>query len=148
VFATGLVGNLRSGRRYRQIAAAVLGILLSAFYLSEDRKILAEWAAAGTICARIPQAVQRLHPTFPARSVLVFMGIPHQYGRAYVFPTGLDAAIQRQYAAPVVVQQVERGACQGWAERDREVFVFEYHPGPEALQECSPKRGTGRNTQP
>ncbi len=143
LFAAGLVGNLRSGQRPRQITAACLGILLSASYVVEDRKILTEWAAAGTICAHIPQAVRKQHPNFPARTVLVFTGIPHQYGRAYVFPTGLDAAIQRQYSTPVVVRQAESGVSNLSAEVGRGAYVFEYREGQDTLQEWSPGPGSG-----
>jgi hypothetical protein len=102
LLAACILAGFRSTGGPRQITLACFGILLCVYYVLADRKILLDWTEASEIAAQIPQAVRRLHPNLPAGAVLVFNGIPRSHGKAYVFPTGLDAAMQHEYPVRIL----------------------------------------------
>lgn len=142
LLALCILGGLRSHWRLCQAATAGLGIALCTWYILEDRKILADWVGAGQVAAQIPQAVRQLHPHLPAGAVLVFTGIPSSYGKAYVFPTGLEAAIQLQYPHRIFVRQYDRAPTDLSDQARNGALVFQYHGGEEPLREVPPARGT------
>lgn len=135
LFALGISGGLRSRSRPLRNVTAGLGIALCAWYLVQDRKILADWITAGQIAAEIPKTVRELHPNLPAGAVLVLAGIPPIYGKAQVFPTGLDAAIQREYSVPIVVRQYQALLADLPEQARHGTFVFEYRGGPACTLE-------------
>lgn len=107
LFAACLVTAVPEVRRAHRLALVCIAIVLCSFYVVEVRRILNEWTEAAKICARITRQVREMYPNLPEGAVLVFMGIPHMHGRAYVFPTGLDAAVQREYAVVIHVQNYD-----------------------------------------
>lgn len=149
LFALCILGGLRSRSRLQQAAAAGIGIVLCGWYLIQDRKIVADWITAGQIATRIPETVRTLHPNLPAGAVLVFTGIPLSYGKAQLFQTGFDAAIQREYTVPIVVRQYRLPPPDLPAEARSGAFVFEYRGGRQPLREITPPlRRLAGDTEP
>ena len=129
-----------SSENHRHLHRAVVvcaGVALCSWYAVEDRRILKEWTAAGEIAHSIPEAVRKLHPVLSPGTVLVFVGIPVTYGRANVFPSGLDAAIQQQYRVPVVVQQFQQPMKDLPKETSAGALVFEYRSGDNSVREIA-----------
>jgi hypothetical protein len=137
ILAACIMGGFRSVRRLQQQTAACIGVILCVCYALEDRKILAEWTSAGEIAAAIPRAVRKLYPHLPNGAVLVFTNIPRAYGKAYLFPNGLDAAIQREYPLNVIVRKYEKPLTDLRDEERIGAFVFGYRGGTDPLRELS-----------
>ena len=129
--------GVESVGRVKAAMVACLGLYLCSWYAIQDRKILREWTAAGEIASNIPQTVRELHPDLPAGTTLVFTGVPITYGRAVVFPTGLETAVQRQYAVPLVVRKSDRSLKDLPEQARRKALIFEYRGGKNPLREIS-----------
>jgi hypothetical protein len=130
-----VISAIRSTGRWRRLSVAAAALVICVFYSLEVRKILREWRAAGELAARIPETVRKLHPQPEEGSVLVFRNVPRMYGRAMVYPTGLEEAIQRQY--PVKVHVRENGAATKVLSRENRnrVRVYKYVGGEDVLIE-------------
>jgi hypothetical protein len=63
--------------------------------------------------------------------------VPVTHGKAYVFPVGLQAAIQREYAVPIVVEQHHASSPDLGREKRANTFVFEYKEGKEPVREVA-----------
>jgi len=131
------LGSLRSIRRPYQFTGAGIAIVLCAWYVAEDRRLLGDWIAAGEIASQIPKAIVKLHPHLPAGAVVVLNGVPVTHGKAYVFPVGLQAAIQREYTVPIVVEQHYGSSADLDREKRANTFVFEYKQGKEPVREVA-----------
>lgn len=134
-FATFLAGailcTVRLGRPAARTAVLTAAALLSGYYSLEVRRILAEWIAAGEIAARLPSALQSLQPHLPEGAVVMIRGVPAMHGRAMVFPTGLEVAIEQQYGKRLNVQKVadfEHEAISAFREAGSPVYCFEWTP--------------------
>jgi len=137
LLALCILGSLHSARRAYRLAGAGIAIVLCAWYLAEDRRLLEEWIAAGEIANQIPKEIVKLHPHLPAGAVLVLNGVPVTHGKAYVFPVGLQAAIQREYAVPIVVEQHDPSSPDLDRGKRANTFVFEYRGGKESVREVA-----------
>lgn len=137
LLALCILGSLRSVRRPYQFTGAGIAIALCACYMAEDRRLLGDWIAAGEIANQIPKAIVNLHPHLPAGAVVVLKGVPVTNGKAYVFPVGLQAAIQREYPVPIVVEQHDGSPADLDGEKRANTFVFEYKQGKEPVREVA-----------
>ncbi|HET8550684.1 MAG TPA: hypothetical protein VFL57_21900, partial [Bryobacteraceae bacterium] len=98
------VSAIRSAGQRTRVAVAATALVICGFYAVEDRKIVREWKVAGQIAAQIPQTVRKLHPVPREGSILILRNVPRMYGRAMVYPTGLEEAVRRQYPVKVFVR--------------------------------------------
>jgi hypothetical protein len=138
LLAVCIVGSIRGTGRWRHAIGICAGVLFCAYYAVQDRNILSDWTTAGEIAARIPQSLRELHPNLPERAVLVFTGIPRVQGKASVFPTGLDAAIQNEYPVKVLVQQYDLLPADLPERASGGAFIFAYRGGRDPLREIRP----------
>jgi hypothetical protein len=139
-FATLLAGailcTIRLGRPAARTAVVVAAVLLSGYYLVEVRRIVAEWIGAGTIAAQLPGALRDLQPHLPEGAVVMIRGVPAMHGRAMVFPTGLEVAIEQRYGKRLNVRNVavfDHEAIRAFREAGSPVYCFEWTP-PGRLQ--------------
>ena len=114
-----------------------MGVALCTWYVAEDRRLLGDWIAAGRIATQIPKAIVKLHPHLPAGAVIVLNGVPATHGKAYVFPVGLQPAIQREYPVPILVEQHDASSPDLDREQRANTFVFEYKGGKEPIREVA-----------
>jgi hypothetical protein len=137
LLALCILGSLHSARHMHRLAGAGIAIALCAWYIQEDRRLIGDWIAAGEIANQIPKAILKLHPRLPAGAMLILNRVPITHGKAYVFPVGLQAAIQREYTVPIVVEQ-HNGSSGEWDLGNRaNTFVFEYKEGKEPVREVA-----------
>ncbi|HET8547615.1 MAG TPA: hypothetical protein VFL57_06420 [Bryobacteraceae bacterium] len=136
LLALAVVAALRSGNAARRVAACCIAAVLGVFYIVvEVRKILGEWQAAGRIAARVPQVVRSLRPQVPGGALLVFSGVPRMHGRAHLYPTGFEHAIQREHGVRVRVRQLENEPDLPESPEFSTAYRFEYVGGSELLRE-------------
>jgi hypothetical protein len=85
--------------RVQLVSVLSLGLvlLLAGYYANSTARRLREWQEAGIMAESMVMELKALHPTFPPNATLVFDQIPTMYRNAYVFPTGLRAAVREQY---------------------------------------------------
>jgi hypothetical protein len=131
---TCLAEGLRTRSRSRRAAVACLAACLLVFNIAQLRKLLSQWSAAGELAAGIPRTLKKRYPDLPEDTVLVFKGIPHMHGQAVVFPTGLDSAIQREYAVSLNIH-ADMGSGQELSGVSGRVLRFEYVGGDELLRQ-------------
>ena len=81
-------------RKTVQYAAA---LLLLGFFATGMQNRITAWKEAGAIAQSIPLEVKRELPVFPTDRPVVLLNVPAMHKRAYVYLTGLDRAIERQY---------------------------------------------------
>ncbi len=134
-FATLLAGAIvsaaRLGRPAARTAILAAAVLVSGYYLVTVRRILAEWIAAGEIAARLTRAVRHLQPDLPEGAVVMMRGVPAMHGRAMVFPTGLEVAVEQQYGKRLNVRKVtafDRQVIRALLEAGSPVYCFEWTP--------------------
>jgi hypothetical protein len=132
LIAVCLAENLRASSA-RRAAVSCLAVSLFVFNIAQTRKLLGQWTAAGEVAASIPRALKERYPELPEGAVLVFRGIPHMHGQAFVFPTGLDSAIQREY--PVALQIHTSDGTAAGTHDGRRILQFEYVGGTELLRQ-------------
>jgi len=137
LLALCILGTLRSARPVYRLAGAGIAIVLCAWYLAEDQRLVGDWIAAGEIANQIPKAIVKLHPRLPAGALLVLKGVPVAHGKAYVFPVGLQAAIQHEYPVPILVEQHDASSPDLNREKRASMFVFEYKEGKEPVREVA-----------
>ena len=135
LLATCFVGAWRDATRLRRNAVLAMAGLLCVFYIVEIRKSLRDWNAAGAIAARIVDDVQKQYTSLPPGSVIVLKNVPKMHGRALVFPTGLEAAIQRRYSTPVSVRRYEEHTGDPSSPL---THTLEYLSGAEMVKEVGP----------
>jgi hypothetical protein len=108
-FAVLLAGCITAGargdRRFWRAASVTLAVVIGSYYLTEVRRALADWVRAGEIAGGIPRLLREAQPDLPDGTLLLVRGVPHMHGRAMVFPTGLEAAVQREYRKLVYVRE-------------------------------------------
>jgi len=119
----------------RRNGVACIAACLLLFNVAQVRKLLAHWNAAGELAAGIPRALKQRYSELPEDAVLVFKGIPHMYGQAVVFPTSLDAAIQREYRVRLHVRKAEESTREHPRGVGGYVLRFEYVGGDELLRQ-------------
>jgi hypothetical protein len=81
----------------RDLAPVALPLLFVGYYADSTGRRLNEWSEAGQKAESVLMQLQALHPSFPRDATLVLDQIPHMHGNAYVFPTGLRAALGMRY---------------------------------------------------
>jgi len=74
------------------IALVIVGGVLG-FYRLEMEKAKQEWQRAGEINNQVLLALGSNYAEFPLKSTLYFINLPIRYGRAWVFPVGLEDGI-------------------------------------------------------
>ena len=131
MMSTCLLAGWRIGGRQR-VATICLGIMLAGYHMAEVRKLISEWKAAGEIAASIPAALRKIHPELPPGAMLLFKDVPVMHGRAMVYPTGLEAAVQRQYAVPI---RVRTKPDEIDSPGDDTTYTFVYTGGEETLRQ-------------
>ena len=101
----GLAGSgIRNGntRELRSsIVSTVLLLALVGYYAHFSGRRLREWVEAGRIAEAIPAQLKALRSSFPSNATLVFDQIPAMHRDAYVFVTGLRAAVRGKYPGAV-----------------------------------------------
>ena len=90
-------------------AAAVLAI----FFSIGMQTRIKTWHRAGELAKEIPHQLQALAPGLAPGSTIVFRNAPLMYKQAYVFISGLNAAIENQYRFPLTVIQKETDQSSG-----------------------------------
>jgi hypothetical protein len=78
-------------------ASVMIFLILATYYAIDLRGRISEWKTAGEIADSIPRQIKIRYPDLPEGSTLVLAGIPRMYGHAYVYPLGLESAIERLY---------------------------------------------------
>jgi len=99
-FYLGLLGWFCRTRRGRMILFGALAWFMMLFvcYLGMGmQNRITAWKEAGQIAKYIPSEVKRQLPVFPLDSEVVLLNIPAMHKRSYVFLTGLDRALEREY---------------------------------------------------
>jgi len=97
---SGIRNWVRSDLRTAVVAASLL-LGLVGYYAHFSSQRLHQWVEAGTIAETIPAQLKALRPAFPTNTTLVFDQIPAMHRDAYVFPTGLRAAVRGKYSQPL-----------------------------------------------
>lgn len=76
----------------------IAGIVLFVSYLGMGmQNRITAWREAGQITRYIPSEVKRQLPVFPQDREVILLNIPAMHKRSYVFLTGLDRALEREY---------------------------------------------------
>ncbi len=79
------------------IVPLALILLFSGYYAWGTGRRMKQWVAAGEKAEALLAQLQQMHPAFPEDATLLLDRIPTMHENAYVFPTGLEAAIRRRY---------------------------------------------------
>jgi hypothetical protein len=120
---------------------ALLLLGLVAYYAHSSSQRLRHWVEAGQIAESIPAQLKALRPSFPSNTTLVFDQIPTMHRDAYVFPTGLRAAVRGKYSEPLPEIAYFPTAIEPSLEtqliQQKAAFHFRYAPEREQLVEIS-----------
>jgi hypothetical protein len=98
--ATRIVQNGGEGIRVRDLLPVAMLLLFVGYYTHSTGRRLTEWSEAGQKAESLLTQLKALHPSFPPNATLVLDQIPPMHGNAYVFPTGLRAALGSRYQLP------------------------------------------------
>ena len=96
IVADPLPARAKLSRPLRLVLATFLIVVFATVLYSRNQN----WRNAGDVAARILTEVKALHPTLAPTSRLVFVGVPDRLRSAFVFITGIEAAIQLTYNDP------------------------------------------------
>jgi len=110
-------------KRSRAVGASTIIAVLCYFGAGMQHRIT-DWKEAGEIARNITQDIKRALPEFPDDKLVVLLNIPPMHRRAYVYLTGLDRALQREYPG----QEIRFATSLG-ASADENSIVFEYADG-------------------
>ena len=113
--------------------------LLSAYYANSTGRRLREWQEAGVVAESVVTDLKALHPVFPPNAIVVLDQIPTMFGNAYVFPTGLRAALRERYRQQLpkisfTPRLLSSGDLADLA-RQGTLFHFRYFPKRRVLRE-------------
>jgi hypothetical protein len=138
--ASGIWDRYLREPRSPMIAAMSLLVLVG-YYAHFSSRRLHEWVEAGLIAEAIPAQLKALRPSFPSNTALVFDQIPAMHRDAYVFPTGLRAAVRGKYSEPLPEISYYPTAIEPSLEaqlmQQKTAFHFRYAPEREQLVEIS-----------
>lgn len=129
----------------RELLSPSLSILLLlgliSYYAHFSSQRLHQWVEAGQIAEAIPAQLKALRPSFPSNTTLVFDQIPAMHRDAYVFPTGLRAAVRGKYSEPLPEISYSPTAIEPsfgtQLKQQQPAFHFRYAPEQERLVEIS-----------
>ncbi|MGH9782778.1 MAG: hypothetical protein ACRD88_01220, partial [Terriglobia bacterium] len=136
--------GLRNWSR-RELLSPSLSVLLLlglvAYYAHFSGQRLHQWVEAGQIAETIPAQLKALRPSFPSNTTLVFDQIPAMHRDAYVFPTGLRAAVRGKYSEPLPEIHYSPTAIEPSSGtqlmQQQSAFHFRYAPEQERLLDIS-----------
>lgn len=122
-------------------ASAAIFLILAVYYSVDLRGKIAEWRTAGEIADSISTAVKVRYPELPDGATLVLSGIPRMFGHAYVYPLGLDAAIERHYPGRRLQVFFGPGSAEetrtGVPAKQQNTFYFQYRKDQGGLEEVT-----------
>jgi hypothetical protein len=129
------IREITHNARRMQIAAIVL--FVSYLGMGMQNRITA-WKEAGEIARYIPSEVKRRLPVFPLDKEVILLNIPAMHKRSYVFLTGLDRALEREYPGA----NIHFSTTVAPSTSDS-VLIFEYTQGriqPASVQQNGDRR--------
>lgn len=136
-----ILAGLRKRKRLQQAIVACAAVLLCAYCVVKDQKILSAWTTAGEIAARIPQTARALYPNPTAGTVFVFIGVPRgmpgMRGQVPIFQSGLGDAIQQEYPVKIFVRQYDVPLASLPQQARRGAVIFQYRGGKDPLLELA-----------
>jgi hypothetical protein len=134
-------GSMHAVRSLPLQASIMIFVTLLVYYSIDLRARIAEWRTAGEIADAIPRHVKACYPDLPDGSTVVLAGIPRMFGHAYVYPLGLEAAIERSYPGrrlqvfygPGPMEEIKAGK----AIHNPNAFYFQYRPDRGGVEDIS-----------
>jgi hypothetical protein len=93
VLAVCLMEGLRKPKYLRSIVTC----LFVAYLATGMQNRISAWKEAGEIARAVQVQVKEVLPVFPTDREVVLLDVPLTHKRSYVYLTGLDRAIERQY---------------------------------------------------
>lgn len=118
---------------------AISLLVLVGYYAHFSSSRLHEWVEAGRIAETIPAQLKALRPSFPSNTTLVFDQIPAMHRDAFVFVTGLRAAVRGKYSEPLpeiyYYPTAVEPSLRDQLLQQKPAFHFRYAPEQERLVE-------------
>ncbi|OGG30647.1 hypothetical protein A3A63_02335 [Candidatus Gottesmanbacteria bacterium RIFCSPLOWO2_01_FULL_46_9] len=130
----------RSGKRFwlKVVVFAAVAIIL-VYNINDAGRVGADWEKASTVADQALRVVKK--EAFPPQNILHFyvVNTPIRYGRAWIFPTGLNDALWHIYRQSpyfiTPVGSIEEGYRIPLAGGDRRVFIFEDYVLKRGIEE-------------